>query len=158
MQLHVMVTYEGPVPGTANLRPRQWNNVLKDAWRAMGEYWLRWYLPKHFTKAGAVEYGYLPREPNYNRQKHYKPPLVNSGELRSEAPRAAWIQPTHTGCRVVLPGAKKANFRPTCGLIDMREELETVSEAEQVQLARVHEQHVINRLAKISYISRRRFS
>lgn len=61
--------------------------VIGDSLKSAAAFWHRNYLQKHFTPAGASEYGYQKRTPNYLkrkfRKKGHQDPLVWSGTLRS---------------------------------------------------------------------------
>lgn len=150
-QIGLRIRYEGPVPG-AGLGVREFNNLLKRAWYVTGKYWHTHFRPKHFTKAGAAEYRYLPRKGEESgttgksfwrsytgrkqREKGHTLPLVFSGELRAMS-KTASIHATHKGVRVALTRARKANFRHPNSQINMAEELTRVSEAEERKLAEV---------------------
>jgi hypothetical protein len=117
------------------------NGVLREALRHMALRWKRRYLPKHFTKAGAKEYGYKPRQGELNPLKKgtysnrklrlfsHVLPNVYTGELRrlslyGATNITAKATSTRAWARVRLP--RKANFR--------LHELEIVSEREKVDL------------------------
>ena len=161
MEISFNVTYRGAVPGTVNLSQSKWNNIIKEAWRKVGEYWLKHYLKKRFTKAGAAEYDLTPRDSKYEQGKRHKPgaglPYVYSGELRSEAAKGARVQVTFfgrrpMGCKVFLPGARRVNMLD--GIY--REEFLSISPAEETVLARVFEGCVKIELARISTTTSRR--
>jgi len=149
--IQVKVRHEGAVPGSMNLSRGAFDNCLKEAWFETGKFWHTALRPKHFTKSGAREYGYLPRKgeesgagrsfwKSYTGRKQKKfghtLPLVFTGELR-EMSGTANIQPTAKGVRVALSRANKANWHNPHSQIDMREELTRVSDAEARLLAEV---------------------
>lgn len=150
-QIGLKIRYEGAVPGVG-LSQRRFNNLKKRAWTATGKYWFEHFRPKHFTKAGAVEYGYKKRKGedygttgksfwrSYTGRKQKKfghtLPLVYSGELRDNSTIAS-IHATYKGVRVALPWAQKANFRYAGSDINMAQELTRVSPAEERILAEV---------------------
>lgn len=82
--------------GASKLKDSVVNEIIRESLRDVGEYWHEHMLPKHFTKAGAREYGYTPRrgEPGSGRafkgsytahklkKKGHALPLVYSGETR----------------------------------------------------------------------------
>lgn len=137
-------------PGDQTLR--DWNDLRRAAWDEIGEEWRDAMRPKHFTHAGAKEYGFLPRSGEQSgigakfwrsytgkkqRKFHHTLPLVWSGELR-DLSRVTRIQSHATssdsGTRVVMPMANKANFRNPHSKIDLRDELTRVSDPESAQL------------------------
>jgi len=133
--------YTGPVPGV-NLGLREWNNLKKEAWRATGVYWHVNIVKKHFTRRGAREYGYTPRQKHYEIWKAMTTgqtePLVFSGELR-EACRTAGIHPTGKSVRVTLPNAQKANLQSPKSDVNMRAELTRFSDEDIEVLTNVWE-------------------
>lgn len=57
--IRIAITETGAVPGVLK---RELNRLLKEAWAAIGLYWHKNFRPKHFTRAGAREYGYDKRQ------------------------------------------------------------------------------------------------
>lgn len=59
---------------------RRWQTAKKNGLRAMGERWVRDYLPFHFEQAAYTRYGYEGRTEKYVRWKrkflHHNKPLV----------------------------------------------------------------------------------
>jgi len=127
--------------GYEALKQRELNDALRAALENMGVRWKRRYLPKHFTKAGAREYNYKPRQGELNplRKGTYSNrklrlfshvlPNVYTGELRrlslqGATKTTAKATSTRAHVRVHLP--RKANFR--------LHELSIVSPAEQAEL------------------------
>jgi len=169
----VKVRYTGPVPGTENLSQRQFNALIVEAWEDVGDFWFDHMLPKHFTKAGAREYGYQPRkgEPGNAHRKgfwssytgrkqktmHHTDPLVWSGALKRGALGSYRVHSTATSKQskmsVILPGARAANRRSPHSRIHMREELTTISQSERLILTDLHNQKIEERLAAIRTIS-----
>lgn len=134
----VRVKYTGPVPGSANLGQREFNALVREAWRECGNFWHQYFRPKHFTQAGAKEYAYNLRTANYMiskaDRKGHQAPLVWSGGLRNFC-KAFRVEVTAKSsgsqCRVILPDASGANRRHPNSNIDMRDELTRVSDAER---------------------------
>lgn len=85
-----------------------WNKGLIQAWEAAGRFWHQEILPKKFTHAGATEYGYQGRTPQYTRRKLRKfghtYPLVYTGELKRQALRTEDIRSTARGVKIVIHG------------------------------------------------------
>lgn len=152
----IQITYSGPVPGSQNLRQREWNDVVREAWRQVGLYWVKAFRPKHFTAEGGREYGYAKRsgergnagsqgfKRSYVGKKlakfgHTKP-LVWSG--RSEAAtRSARIHATATrnksGVEIFM-NAPTLNLRNKYNDTNMRAEMTRISERETIELVRLH--------------------
>ena len=59
MKIKSIMTMRGAVAGFGR---RAINDVLREAMMAAGQHWGRHFLMKHFTRAGAREYGYEPRK------------------------------------------------------------------------------------------------
>lgn len=154
MIVSVNITYAGAV---GRILRREWNGILKNAWAAVGRYWHTMYRPKHFTHAGATEYGYEKRKSRYERRKlrryGHTYPLVFSGMSRNLA-RLQDVRPYATGgnsptgksgVRIVLhsPGL---NRRPKTGTINMRDEMTRVSRREMRELLSICSHRVQNGL------------
>jgi len=158
------ITYFGAVPGKS-LTAAQMKAMILEAWTIVGERWHRELRPKHFTTAGAREYGYSPRKGDtgnagskgfwrsYTGRKQrtfgHTRPLVWSGELE-QLSRARRIEAraftTRSRVRVIMPLASKANWRNPHSQIDMRAELTTVSPGEGEELVALHNASMHERL------------
>lgn len=120
---YYLVNYN--LTGIERLTKSQVNGCIRKALHAVGVRWRRLYLAKHFTKGGAREYGYKPRQGESNPKKpgtysYYKLkqfkhvlPLVYTGELKKLAlygERRVIAKATSSAAyvRVVFP--RKANF------------------------------------------------
>jgi len=166
MKISFELTREGAV---AALGQRTVNAVVRDALEVAGLAWHDRFIAKHFTKAGAREYGYAPRKGERAQagSKRFRRtagpaerragqilPLVYSGALRAGA-KTRRIQATATAARtvvyVVLPRANRANLRPSkAPQINMREELTTISEAEKAALVEILNREVIRGFSRLS--------
>jgi len=168
MIYEIKVVHKGAVPGSANLTPQLWEQILKGAGEAVGRYWLENFLDKHFTKAGGREYGYRPRKNQRLRpgsksfRRHAGPaekaageilPLVHGGSLRTSAPIGARVEVTESVIRVKLPGARGMNRLPA----GMRKDLTRVSPAEGRKLAQVYDSWIGRRLRRIQRQTTQRF-
>lgn len=136
------------------------NEMKRETFREMGELWHREMRPKHFTHAGAREYGYAPRkgEAGNRHRKGFKRsytgiklrlvghtrPLEFSGEGRRLS-RIQDIRVTSKRVRVILP--RKFNFRNPHSRVNMREELTTISEREERELVAAADRDIGRRLA-----------
>ena len=85
---------------------KEWRGILGEAWEWAGMYWHKFILPKHFTRAGANEYDYMPRTKKYmikkGRRYHHQRPLVFTGTLERAAKRIRDIRGNSKGANVVL--------------------------------------------------------
>jgi len=157
--LHVETKYTVSASPDPEIGRREFKNLLKEAWSAVGWRHFELAVARHFTKEGGREYGYKPRVGeqsgltqaefwrSYAGQKlkatGQTDPLVFSGRTR-EGARRATIYPTSGGVRVTLPGCVHINqFKPPARRdgrppIDIREELLTISPAEADDRARFH--------------------
>jgi len=138
MEASFRITYRAPL--TTLMRKRQWNaEIEKPSWTAVGLFHKRQHVEKHFTPAGAAEYGYAPRSRKYTEKKRRKfghdLPLVFTGQLKANC-RVPEIRATSKGVKVVLRGSQKANLRNPRSRANMADELRVVSDAEAVRLAR----------------------
>ena len=158
------IKYFGAVPGKS-LTAAQMKSMILEAWTLVGDDWHRRLRPKHFTNAGAREYGYQPRKGEAGNQaakgfrrsytgrklaaKGHTRPLVWSGELE-QLSRAKRIEArafaTRSKVRVVMPLAAKANFRNPYSQINMRQELTTISPGEGGELVELHNRSMNDRL------------
>ncbi len=139
----------GPTP---KLLRRELNNCHRDAAANMGEFWHERFRAKHFTNAGATEYGYTPRQgergrpsgkfrSSYTGRKLTKfghtRPLVYTGESERRTRQLdvrATAKRGEARVRVVLH-APALNFRYSGSPIDMRYEMTTVSQRESEAIA-----------------------
>lgn len=136
---------QGPTPrGMA----RHLRRVEKMMWQNLGEFWHKTMRPKHFTHAGAREYGYRPRKGergnphpkgfarSYTGRKLKKfghtLPMVFTGESRSLT-GIRDVRATSKGTRVVMR-ARGLNRRNRHSNINMREEMTRISILEKKQL------------------------
>lgn len=91
--------------------PKEWRKLFTAMYIHLGRLWHRFLLPKHFTHAGATEYGYAPRTRLYTLRKRKKwghtYPLVWSGATKQAALRTQDVKATSKGAVVTLRGIKK---------------------------------------------------
>jgi len=142
-EIGLKVKYTGAIPGVT-MSQREWNEIQRGVWQGVGRYWHVHFRPKHFTRAGAQEYGYQPRTAGYQRrkakQKHHQDPLVFTGESRRRT-RSARIVPFATSRRVgvrVRMSAPNLNYRRNAHAPDLAAEMTAISQAEGAELARLH--------------------
>jgi len=153
------IKYDGFPPRVPR---REINDVIRACLTRMGETWHRAYRPKHFTRAGAKEYGYTPRKgeglhgrafwKSYmgrkQRQKRHQRPLVWSGEseLRS---RVRDVRATSKRVRIVLR-TPTLNYRNKHSKINMAEEMRTVSRKEEQALTHMFDLQLSEGLRRLS--------
>ena len=151
-EIQFSVRYDGPVPGSVHLRARTWRKLQKASWEAVGRYWHKTIRPKHFTAAGAAEYGYTPRDQNYTAGKleqfGHTSPLELSGEAKRQSEQED-IRATFNRVRVVIH-APKLNFRVKDSAVNMSEELRTISTAECKTLSNKFDGWLERRLKRIT--------
>jgi hypothetical protein len=127
------------------------NDILRDEYAEMGTWWWRNYRPKHFTRAGAIEYGYTPRTARYETRKRRKfghtNPLVWTGESKA-ASQNARIQATAKNVKVVMQ-MPRLNWRSRPTAPDMARDMRTVSEREKQVLVRRFGQGLARRIRGI---------
>lgn len=126
--------------------------VLTPGFAGMGKHWFTNFRDKHFTEAGAAEYGYTKRKgenlargskkwkrsymgQKWRKHKHQLP-LVFSGEARRLS-RIGRIAATAKGVRVLMPRLGKLNYRHPKSKVDMRREMTTISNREVEKLVQV---------------------
>jgi hypothetical protein len=151
----IKVHYEGDVPGLA----KRWlNEVKKRAYAVMGRYWHQHFLEKHFTKAGAQEYGYAKRAgegevgkafwSSYTGRKQKKwghtLALVYSGASRSRA-RQMDVRATSKGVNIVLH-APALNYKNEYMGMNMSEEIRTITSSEADRLAEAFDAEMVRGL------------
>lgn len=161
------IKHTGATPGVTR---RRLNQIMKQAWRAAGGFWHQTLRPKHFTKRGAKEYGYSPRQGEAGhrgkpikfarsytgrklRDQGHTRPLEYSGASRTLT-RIRDVRATSKGGRVVLH-ARTFNRPRKNATMSMREEMTAVSAKEQKQIARVIDK-VIQKLLNASRVVRRK--
>lgn len=128
------------------------------------------FMPKHFTIAGAREYGYSPRkgaglsgrdfwrsyEGKKKRQKGHQRPLVWSGASEQLA-RIRDIRTTRRRARIVQH-ARGLNRRNPNSAINTGKEIRTVSRTEAVVINSVVGRSLVSRLRTIPKRSRRKIA
>ena len=109
MAVHIKIENRGPVPGVMR---REQNALSKDAWDGAGYHWGEEFREKHFTEAGAAEYGYRRRTAKYEKRKErlygHRRPLVYTGE--SEQRSGAYTVRTQRNGVTVSMSVPAINF------------------------------------------------
>lgn len=152
---------------TPKLMAREANDIHRDVAREMAITWHDRYVRKHFTQAGASEYGYTPRagergtgkafRKSYTGRKlarfgHTRPLVFSGASLVLVLASRNNVRATATKgeARAVLRmNAPALNWRNPRSRIDMRDELTRVSAAENVDLANTTEERMQQRYAAI---------
>lgn len=160
-RLVIEIREAGPTPRGMK---RAVGNAFKEAYDVTGRHWQQTMLPKHFTRAGAREYGYTPRKGEQSgtgkgfwrtytgrKQKYlgHTRPLVYSGASETLAMRGI-VRATRKQAVVPIP-APTLNYKPPRSSINMRQEVTTVSDREIPDLVRVFEQELHRRLEAVGY-------
>jgi len=159
MPIKFTVREKGPTPRHIVRAER---GIRKRTWATLAEDWFRDFRPKHFTVRGAREYGYKKRKGeglsgkafrrSYTGQKLKRKghtyPLVWSGvsQRRSQMGR---ITATSKRARVSM-SIPAFNFRHPASDINMREEMETISRREEIELEATANQRVQAELDQIN--------
>lgn len=137
--------------GAELLTQKKINDAMKRAMYSLGVRWKTLFLPKHFTKGGAKEYGYKPRKGEAGSSRKFKGsytwrklvkfkhtlPLVYTGEMRQEAlfgSRKIRVTSTSKESTVYISMPMKANFKNPKSEVHPIQELRKVSEGELAQM------------------------
>ena len=139
--LYIEVKQRGATP---DLLKREFNRLSKESWEDLGSAWHKDMRPKHFTHRGATEYGYSPRNKEYELRKFrrfgHTYPLVWSGSSRTLS-GIGNIRGTRGDVRVVMNtptlNFKRGKLGSLSGAKTLREEMTTVSDAEVEPLTEV---------------------
>ena len=144
--------YTGAVPGSVNLKQRNYNKIKKEAFELVGRRWHKRMVPKHFTPAGAREYHYRRRSSKYEEAKKrrfgHKDPLKFTGEAE-EKTKTARIVATSKSVHIRLTNARKLNWRNPESSIRMADEVARVSQSEEKELWDYFDAMVMRRLKRI---------
>ncbi len=160
MNITFRVKYSGAVPSDMSFTQRTWNRIMREAWGTVGRYWHRRFRRKHFTTAGAKEYGYRKNNPDYEWVKKYgkiywgKPvppaaranlPLVFSGESRRRTKQARITPYAHSK----KSGVRVAMNAPALNYWGLAAELTTISAVETQQLILVLDTQIDRLLRRV---------
>jgi len=142
----IKIRERGPTPG---LLKRGFNAMKQKCFHAALTFWHRELLQKHFTSAGAMEYGYTPRKRQWRgsfkmsyvgrklREKGHAKPLVWSGESMALTRMRDVRATSKRGvCVIRAPGFNRRNPHSQ---INMREELTRVSTSDASRMVRTYE-------------------
>lgn len=125
----IQVEKRGPTP---DVMAKQHNAISKQSWDGLGYVWGEEFRPKHFTEAGASEYGYRPRTAEYEKKKQrmfgHKNPLEYTGETKRKTEHYR-VSATADGATVTMR-AGHLNFTRRAN------ELRTISSGEARSLAK----------------------
>jgi len=144
------ITWKGTIPGAYS--KSEWRNeILKPAWKELGEWFHQERIPIRFTNQAksllnleprrgeqpgisfkAFKRSYTGRKVSY--KKHRKP-FVWSGETERDATRIRDVRSTSNGVKIVLH-VRKLNFRNPKSKIRMNEEIRRVGESEYPMIQR----------------------
>jgi hypothetical protein len=156
----ITIHYRGATVNDGSFRRADWVRLMAYAWEQVGRKWHLEMRPKHFTKQGALEYYYEPRQgeqtgtsgkrfwSSYTGRKLKKfghtLPLVWSGETRA-ASGTAKITATSRGVRIAYAGMPPIHmYKPKTRRRSVQDDFLYVSPAEITELNR-HFQIVLAR-------------
>jgi len=162
MQMFFRIKTEGFAPGVPK---RLINQVIKSVLHRLGVMWHEKFRGKHFTVAGAREYGYTPRKGegqtgksfwrSYTGRKKketgHQRPLVFSGESQMLT-RIRDVRATSKRVRVVMR-AKKFNYRNEHSDIRMHDEMTRVSDSEHATMVRAADEMMAAELRSLQHHS-----
>lgn len=144
-----IITHTGMPLQAKGIARKLMNDILRGAWFLIGVHWHKKMRPKHFTHRGAREYGYKPRggQPGSGRKftgsytsrklrlKGHTRPLEFTGQSR-KLTEIRDVRATPKGVRIVM-AANTFNRRRSVNSPHMREEMTTVSAAEQREIEKL---------------------
>lgn len=152
--MKITMTWRGKVINDPDDRPegvtvRAWRAMLKHANHAMAEYWVKHFVPLHFTRHSGRRYKggvYRPRSPEYMQRKERQRGvaatsadqyLVWSGSLRRHVTKLAYIVLYPTRATVHMPTPSYISRRPRRGQPDIHHEVTTVIVTELKKLRQI---------------------
>lgn len=160
------ITRRGAIAAFGN--PKALKVVMEQAFHRAGDYWGSHFLMKHFTSAGAREYGYAPRKNERARRggKRFARtagsaeqrageilPLVWSGDLKRQASTyrvKAVATSNQVYAEVAMPNARGINRLPA----EYRHDLVQISPAEMRVLADLINLELLKRLNRMTTTQR----
>ena len=162
----IRIEHHGPVPGSLNLRQREWNALVREAWRQVGVMWHREIMRKHFSRQAYAEYDYAPRQGesgrpdprgfrrSYTGQKlkmmGHTNPMVYTGESQRRAQSArihAVATRNRSGVDVIL-NTPALNFGRG-KRVDMPVEMKRFSPRDAIDCIRLHRRIMEAKLREI---------
>lgn len=165
----ILVIEVGPTPG---IWKREHNRLMRESFEQAGAFYHVQFMHKHFTRAGAKEYGYKPRAGeqagigsrrffrSYSgrklREKGHQRPLVWSGASETLA-RIRDVRANSRRGRIVQH-ARGLNRKNPNSEIDMAREVRTVSRSEALQTVERFGRHYREQAAKLPKRKTRRIS
>jgi len=142
----IKIRERGPTPG---LMKRGFNKLKQKCYYCAMTFWHRELLGKHFTSAGATEYGYTPRKRQWRgsfkasyigrklKEKGHTKPLVFSGESMALTRMRDVRATSKRGvCVIRAPGFNRRNPHSQ---VNMREEITRVSTSDASRMVRTYE-------------------
>lgn len=159
-----LIQYKGAIP--SELAKRELNAILRAGYHQLGVYWVANFRAKHFTNAGATEYGYTPRKGERGSGRAWKGsytarklkkfghtrPLEWSGRSK-ERTRAARVQAysANKKSRVeIRMNATALNFKAKGSTINMRDEMTRLSKQENTILTRLLGRYLSGRFKAVT--------
>lgn len=161
------IHYEGLPLNAPGVAKRELNSITRGAWFLTGVHWHRHMRLKHFTRAGAAEYGYAKRQGDvggpdprtytsraghqfryrsYTRAKLNKFGHTDPLRYTSETYHRTFlmdVRATAQKVRIVMHVPAYFHGNAYSQRIDVRDELSRVSKAEEAELIKLHERLII---------------
>lgn len=140
--------------GSVEAKARELNSALRKSFEKVGGFWHNDILPKHFTTAGAREYGFQKRDKKYMKRKarkfHHQRPNVFSGKMELAIESRVEIRATKKGAKLKMHGPKYLfQFRKDFNQPDKAAEITAVSDKDQEAMAKRIEKEVVRNLNNI---------
>lgn len=148
----VSVTYEKPPEMTV----RVWRECMRESHQAIGVYWHRVFLPRHFTRGASERYNYAPRSSRYRSKKRIlarrgivedggERALVFSGDTRSMCKAHAAVRGFPTRTNVTMQAPHYVRIRPLANRPYMYGEITRVINPEMYTLSNLLNREVSKR-------------
>ena len=127
---------------TIGMTVREYTDLRKRTWVAVGVYWAKTMLPRHFRKNARSRYGYQHRSRDYQESKKDKAQrgkaekggvvdLVLSGNLEQRIKDHVLIRPYPSRLTLTMFGPRYLTMRPKSGKPNMAEELFAMTNKEK---------------------------
>ena len=101
--------------GSPRMKAREYNALVKQTLKEVGEFWFHNMLPRHFEEGAGRRYGYTGRAGLYtktkNRKVGHKKPLVFTGRMQRELQQSYRLGGTSNKMVVTMYGPPYTNMR-----------------------------------------------
>ena len=144
---------------------REYTELRKTTWTAVGVYWAKTMLPRHFRRNARSRYGYQRRTTKYKASKLDKAregeaeqggvvDLVLSGDLEQRIKDHVLIRPYPTRLTFTMIGPRYLTMRPKSGKPNMAEEIFALTEKEKEMILKRMQREsdaILKRIQKRGY-------